>query len=440
MENSIDRSKFKAKPIQDLKNQEEKVHNLIGYKNYEEQDWLSFHTIDAGENKFRIYPARTEEESWIYPKTISFLPIDVEIEEKEGNSTKIKTIRKLKPIFNSRVHGNTEKDIVEVYIKMAIEKIKNEDLDEKTKQTKIGAINGYKDAKGKFHSGIQPQTKWVVMADKYKVDGKSLAYAEFTSGTKEQMNKLSIMENGDESITTDPFTDVDDGICLILTYDPNAKKNSDYYKAELEIKKIDKFNQKLIPTPLSTEDLENWLKYPSLKEKFVNSYKRSDFLKAIEGLSNFDIDNKIGLIDTEEFEKIISEISNYYPEEEKEKEELKKEVDEEIKKESVKTFEPNQEEENIKEENEESYNNPKFKDYDRDDLILYINKNKLPIKVKDIYTREDIIMLIESAEESKQEESKQEKPKQESKQEEKEELKVMDRKTKLEEFKKDLKK
>lgn len=409
---SIDRSKYKAKPVAELKKQEIETNEKIGYKG--DEDWLKYLTIKEGDNKFRIYPAREPDESWIYPKTVSFLPFDVEVESKEkGSKSTTKIERKMKPIFNSRVHGNTEKDIIEAYINLAVEKLKAEIKDSDKLKAKMGIIHGYKDKHNKFHSGINPQTKWTVMADKYEIDGKTFGLVDFTPGTKENMNKLAAIEDNSEAICTDPFTDVEDGICLILNYNPSATKNSDYYTPSLEIKKIDKFNQQLVPTPLTDDDLANWLKYPSLKEKFVNSYKKSDFEKAMEGLELFDKENLIGVFDLKEWDDIVAEIEAYYPEETTKEsaaaEETNKELEE---KHSTKSFESKSEPEVI--EGLELVSD--LMDLDKDDLTLLIKKKQYPIVVKPAYDKDDILMLIQAYLESKKEEAKEE-PKEEAKEE-----------------------
>lgn len=383
----IDRSKFKATPVAKLKEQEIKANTIIGWNNNE---WLSYHTIIKGDNKFRIYPARSENESWIYPKTTHFLPFDVE--DKDKSTEKVTIKRMNKPIFNSRVHGGTEKDICEEYISLAIEKLKATYANDKPKlDQKLGKINGYKGKDGKFNSGIIPQTKWVFVSDHYKIDSIAFGLAEVSALTKEKMNKLSIIEENEQAICTDPFTDVDDGICMILNYNPDAKTGSEYYTPSLEIKRIDKFNQSLVPTPLTDENIKNWLKFPSLKEMFVLSYKKSDFDKALMGLEIFDRENEIGVFGLAEWDKITKEISTYYPEIEEAKDEAAEETDKELAKENnpIKSFESEKKDEAMDEKFAFLYKKK------REELVSYIEKNKIELTIQDAYSQEDICLLLE---------------------------------------------
>lgn len=68
------------------------------------------------------------------------------------------------------------------------------------------------------------------------------------------------------------------------------------------------------PIAWDDSDLE-WLEQQrSLAEQYIGSYRRKDFNLALEGLQRFDARNKYGVFDDPEFQKIVEEISGYYPE------------------------------------------------------------------------------------------------------------------------------
>jgi len=381
---TINRSQFKATPVQKVMEQEKSLGLNSSWNGPRK-----YHTLDPGKNKFRIYPARNSEDensSYIHPKVCHFLPFKQENDKKQE-------VIVWKPIFNSRIHGGTKKDIIEEYCKIANNLLKKLSAEEFKKKTSL--INGYRDNKGGWHSGIIAQPRWTVYADKHTSTGKNLSLLDLTPGCKEQMNKLSITEGASEPIQTDPFTDIDEGICLIIDYNPKAQKASEYYICSLDEVAVSKFKRELVPTPLTDEDLEEWLKLDSLEDLFINSYKRSDFEKAIVGLEIFDEEFKMGIFDSDEFQQTLAEMDLLY---EKVIEEDIKEKEEEEQS-SIKTISlPSKEEEGEKEE-ERRKEEISLLNMDRNELKLYIHEKKLGINVKPSYTLDQIRFLIEQAEE-----------------------------------------
>ena len=269
----IDRGKFRATPVNKLEDQAGVASQLIG-SNSSRADNL---TLDEGDNKLRLYPARDGEKSFIYLRSVVFLPQEIEI----NGRIEIKQ----KPIFNSRVHGNTAKDIVEEYVKFSINQIVANAVNQKEAETKISLINGFRDARGNFNSGLTFQNKWVCYVDKHSSVGKVFGMLDLTPGTKDKLIKLAAIEAADEPIATDPYTDLDNGVCVIIKMDKKAKP-ADYYTLRLDEVK-EKLARRLVPTPLSDNDLEHWLKFPSLESLFVNSYKRSDFEKSNKRIKKY---------------------------------------------------------------------------------------------------------------------------------------------------------
>ena len=83
----------------------------------------TFLKVEPGINKFRIFPAPIKAESslFCFPKVTSFLPLLVDEYDDNGNKTG-KQVEKRKAVFNAKVHGGLEIDIVEAYIDAAREK------------------------------------------------------------------------------------------------------------------------------------------------------------------------------------------------------------------------------------------------------------------------------------------------------------------------------
>jgi len=165
-----------------------------------------------------------------------------------------------------------------------------------------------------------------------KADGsKEFGLIEFTDGVKGKLNEISAREDADTTIVTDPFTNTDEGKAIQITKDSTVKDKKNTYKVSLLWEKN---------VPLSDEELQELQKLDSLESMFKDSYKRSDYTKALKGLEIFDNKNGFGIFEHDDFLDICEEIDKYYPENEEEvksetdkdtKEEVKEEKSEEVK-------------------------------------------------------------------------------------------------------------
>lgn len=294
----MNRSELKATEVSVLKKQQATVNKLIGARTGERAQYLS---IEKGTNKFRIYPAHPKTSSFIYARTLHWLPSEMKVEQSGREITVIKN----RPIFNSVAHGNTKKDIADEYIKFTKKLLEDEIQDESSLRERLAPLMHWK-------NGILAKTTWVCYADKITTDEKEFGFLDISSSVKDKLNDLAITEDNDEPISVDPFTDPDDGKAIIITYNPSAKTLSgaddykNYYKVTLEWKGN---------YALTDEELEKWLKLESLESLYKNAYKRSDFERALRGLQLFDEKHKYGIFDHDEWILIVSEIDAYYPEE-----------------------------------------------------------------------------------------------------------------------------
>lgn len=298
------RKKLEAKPISVVKEQEKDVYQKVGRRGGR----AGYLDTDKGRNKFRLYPAHPGTESWMYPCIIYFIPHYKE-DGKEGK----------KPVFNSKVHGGTEKDIVEEYIKFltteTLGHLQGPALDEALKPIVY---------QGEYN--LSPKTDWICYADKYGEDGKKIAFGrvKFTSGTKNKLEGLAATERPDQPIVLDPFTDQEDGIAVIVTYDPDAKNDKGkkdfkkFYEVELEQRQIDKFRFEYVPTPLTEKEVDDFMKQDTLESMYKNCYRLKDFNIALSGLEIVDQKCKFGVLKDPRFLEIVEEIKGYYPEDDEE--------------------------------------------------------------------------------------------------------------------------
>jgi len=296
-----DRSQLKGTPVSVLKNQEAEHRKLIG-----QNDRPGFLTMSHGRNKFRIFPKHPDTQSWIYPKAVHWVP--AEIKDDNGKVIEIKNL----PVFNSRVHGGTKNDIIEEYIEMVKKTLKDEAPDKVTER--LAPILDWR-------KGMVINSNWVCYAKKLEADETGLiGRLELTSGTKEKLNALAAVESPNEPIVTDPFTDADDGVCILVDYDPekkDAKGQKDmknFYIVSLDRQKVDKFTTQLIPTPLTDQDVEEFFKLEPLEKLYKNVYTKKDFQRAVTGLQIVDEREKYGVFQSSEFLELVDAMCDLYPE------------------------------------------------------------------------------------------------------------------------------
>lgn len=303
----LDRSLLKGTSVSVLKDQEQEHKKLLG-----QSDRPGFLEMSRGRNKFRILPRHPETQSWIYPKAVHWIP--TEIKDENGKVTEIKNL----PVFNSKVHGGTKTDIIEEYIELVKKTLKDEAPDKVTER-----LNPILDWK----KGMIINSNWVCYAKKIGPDGTGpIGRLELTSGTKEKLNALAAVENPNEPIVTDPFTDADDGVCVLIDYDPekkDAKGQKDmknFYIVSLDRQKVDKFTTQLIPTPLTDQDVEEFFKLETLEKLYKNVYTKKDFQRAVTGLQIVDEREKYGVFQSSEFLELVDSMGDLYPEGEEEPE------------------------------------------------------------------------------------------------------------------------
>lgn len=276
----FDRSKFKAAPMSAI-NEQEKHQQTVrpsGQSNNETHDLKK-----NGIYWFRIAPFHPDAggQSPFESKCITFLDVKV---PKRGEDKKLIEGQfeiKAKPIFNARVHGGYPIDIVEEYMKVAKDVAIPAFTSDTEVQKKIWTkVSGFDQVKKK--SGVKPQDTWICYA--WDKSGK-FATLELKKSIKDQLTELAHGLSKDVA-TPDPYSDPEDGIAILIEKTGELINTS--YKVSLDKEQVDKFNTKLIPTPLTDAQLEELDKATPLYKRFVNSFTRKDLEYQVEGLENFD--------------------------------------------------------------------------------------------------------------------------------------------------------
>jgi hypothetical protein len=272
------RSQFKATPIKTLKDVTQQ-ENAVSQKGGG-SDRLAF---TNGTNKFRILPKHAGEETYAKMRCIHW----VLVENDKGEQVK-------RTVNNSKVHGGTKKDIIEEYIAFVKE---NLNASKKDEADKIKAVAS------SWDGGLGMQTSWICYALKI-VKGKDPEFGklEYKTSVRDAMSANAFVEDGDEALEIEPFTDPDTGLPIIVVYNSDAKKAADYYKTTLSKHQY----------PLSDEFLEFFSKKTPLSQLPEFNYRQEDFEQAVEGIRIYDENHEINLFDTDEFQAIVREVGAQY--------------------------------------------------------------------------------------------------------------------------------
>lgn len=327
----FDRSKFKATKVAEAVKQDEELASSLGNQR---NGFTSYIRLKEGKNMIRIYPPHPEEmgggDTFAEPKVTLFLPMMVPDRDTNGQPLTDKTGRPIlkesvKSVYNSRIHGGTEKDLVEEYIAFAIDKFEKELKEADSPNEKAAIEARLEKIKGNYKKkvqGLNYRQAWALYVDEIIIaTGKTnFGTLEVGKAIKERLNALSMAaDDGEDVIATDPFTDPDTGRAVQIEYNKNATKPQDYYKTELDQKTtteaINGRNYTVNRTfPLSDDQLAAFMEVEPLAKRFKNCFTRKDYNLQLEGLEFFDKKNGLGIFNDPEWIEIVEEIDGYYPE------------------------------------------------------------------------------------------------------------------------------
>lgn len=370
---AFDRSKFVAPKLETNKKVTDEVNKTMKVNNSNRGDYLS---IDEGANIFRLFPPHNPDEPTFQPKVVYWMECRVPKTDAEGNPIENEFEWKRRPIFDSRIHGGTPKDIIDEYIKFTKDFIFQNNETEDAKKL-VAPINGWRDKSGKWNPGLLPSTSFVAYATKGDITIANLGRLELFQSVKDELEKLNVDEKSGEIISTDIWSGPDDGIQFILTHRKNDKGKWEDTIQKRQFVPKDKKNiaqewEEFAQSQVIPDDvLEHWSKMEPLSSQFKNTYKRSDFERAVEALQKFDQEHSYHTFENDEFLEILKEIDAYYPEDEE------------------------QEENNYQAEPEKKALD--YSELSREELKKIIVENNLPIKVFRSTSTEDLAKRVEEA-------------------------------------------
>lgn len=359
------REQLKATSIKKLRKRVDADNQIIGAQGGE------FLSLEDGKTlKIRIFPAHPGKDDFYVPKKCYWLTVT----GSDGD-------KKRMTVPDSIVHGGTKMDLVQEYVKYAKNKFAKD-------AKKLSELTDSQDS-------LSPSYTWVCYAD--KVDGDEELRAkiwEFKKLVRDGLNKLAFSEDADEPIEIDPFTDVDEGIPVMVKYlkKPNRKKGENYYEVS--------FGKKPVARPLTDEEIEYFMSLKPIDE-VVMGYTMNHFERALEGLQNFDEEKEMGLFDEDEWLEIVEKVKAQYDtdsdSDEEDKPKTKKVVKSSKKKVEVEEEEEEEQDQEEPETEEEDGDGDEFDEMDRTELKKYIRDNELDVTVRKSMSDDDIRDAIRDA-------------------------------------------
>lgn len=375
----FNRDQFKAAKLEANKAQSAEVSKTLKVGSNSRGD---YHSIDEGANLFRIFPPHNPEDPSFQAKVVYWIECKVQKTDSDGNPLEGQFEWKRRPIFDSRIHGETPKDIIDEYIKFTKQIIFDTSTDKKDASKQLSPINGWRGSDGKWNQGILPSSSFVAYATKGDITIPNIGRLELYQADKDELEKLNVDQDTGEVIQTDIFSGPDDGIQFVLMRSKNSEGKFVNKITKKEFRPKDSKNagkewEAFAESQVIPDDvLEHWSKMEPLIAQFKGAYKRSDFERSLEALQEFERKHGYHTFENDEFLDIVQEIDGYYPEEDE-----------------TNTNKPDHEQ-----PNEEKSEASGLDIMNREELKNYIKKNKLPIRVLNSMPEAVIIDMIREVE------------------------------------------
>jgi hypothetical protein len=223
-------------------------------------------------------------------------------------------------IIDSVVHGDTKLDLISEYKDFV--RTQGMEMFENDK-------DGYKDymkniwgfGHGKnYFGGLKASEEFIaygsllVKDSKGNLVEKSFHRVVLKPSMRKEMLKLSASEDGGDGITTDPFTDPDDGFVVKIVRDSKKAKEANdpslYYDVSFHTK-----NYIPLKWPLPDNMEEVMENATPLTELYENRYSVKDFNKALDGLTRFDEKYGYNIFSQDSWLDKCEEVALQYPDE-----------------------------------------------------------------------------------------------------------------------------
>ena len=204
------RDKYKATPVKALKKSitEEDAEFSSGRGQYVQ--------LTDGKNRIRFFPAHKADERFYALR--AFYWVKNYTDDDSGDEMYNRTV------LSARFHyPNAKWDLVDEYIVAARSFIEsNGDFVPDEKAAKLEVITNWK-------TGLQLSRSWVAYCLKISGEKREFGLVELNKTLRDKINSEVLLEDEDEPITTDPFTDPDTGKVVIINVDKSKSKADQKY-------------------------------------------------------------------------------------------------------------------------------------------------------------------------------------------------------------------
>ncbi len=368
---AFDRSKYKAATVSANKEAAQAAAAFTG-----SSKGSDFFSIQEGVNIFRMLPPHPKDGERgvsIQPLCKTWMEVMVQQKDSEGNLTG-QSERLKRPLYNSRMHGGTKKDLIEEYITFVTTHVNAEIKDATEAKRRLAPVYGAR-VSGKWIPGIRYGVSYAM----YVLRDEKVGRLEVFGNIRDRLEELNIDDELGKPLSTDIFSDPNEGVSFIIT-----KSGSDVVVTKRAYSpKHGTYDQWREKERVSDEILEQFEAMPSLMELYTGVYGRSEFEKALEALQYFDTKHSYGVFSQEAWLDIVEEIDGYYTDSNDSEEKV-----------SGIALNPVEVKEEAAEKGVESMT--------REELKAYIMREELPIvvtsKMSDEQIREAIAELMETTE------------------------------------------
>lgn len=242
----------------------------------------AFLKLTEGKNRIRFFPSHDPKLNFYTLRAFYWLKNYAD--DDSGDETYNRTV------LNARFHYPGAKfDLVEEYVAAAKAYIESSELEPEEKAAKLVVFSNWK-------TGINLSRGWMAYVLKINGEKREFGLLELNKTLRDKINQQVVLEDDDEPITVDPFTDPDNGRPIIINVDKTQKKADNIYSIKVST----------APLPLTDDELEVFDKAKPLKDSFI--YTSRDWDSGIEGIKIFDETNDIDLFTDDEWLRRIEEI------------------------------------------------------------------------------------------------------------------------------------
>lgn len=297
---TFDRSKWKAAPLTTVT---QTASTAKQYNTYYDgnNEYAPFWKQRDGVVVKRVLPAHKPGDSPYVPMLTAMLKIEVDDKNDKGEVIGKKVANK--KIFLATLHGGYPYDIIEEYIKRVYEAAEEyQDKDERNRF--LNPVTGYR-AGGQWVPGIRPQLEYIFYA---YIEGK-IYRDTLRQKQMEALNKESAeLCAQNDTAAIDMFSDPNTGFPIQWTREKDGNnKTVETFKA-LPLKMGQSWDDYFTVNAVPDKVLEDLEKLPSLQSIYVNSYTKSDFDKALEGLKRFDEANGYRIFAQDDFLDMVEKL------------------------------------------------------------------------------------------------------------------------------------